>query len=268
MAQKLIKSYVFTPGAAGVGSVVVPGKVSIEDLLLVTNVTRNVIIYNFGGPEFIGTTVVYTAGDNVLFNNLLQKEAGYTTITLSYNTSLHSSTDKIQVFVEDSKDGTKIRPWAFGTDAIERIRVANPQSMIDADFEYGLQPTKWAGYGTIRGYPSTYELPGIDLTVSAVTTDYNVTSGTNSLITVTFTADHNLSAGQVICLSSLNPAIVGFSRATGNFIINSVPTTSSLTYFAKGIVGTVNGQSLFIPDTLARRGALYSSAEVVVKDAT
>ena len=268
MAKKLIKSYIFTPGAAGVGTIVVPGKISIEDLLLVTNVSRNVIIYSFGSPEFIGTTVVYTAADNVLFNNLLQKEAGYTTITLAANTSLHSTTDKIQVFVEDSKDGVKIRPWAFGTDAIERMRVSNPQSMIDADFEYGLQPTKWAGYGTIRGYPSTYELPGIDLTVSSITTDYNATSGTNSLITVTFTADHGLLAGQVICLSSLNPAIVGYSRAAGNFIINSVPTTSSLTYFAKGLVGTVNGQNLYITDTLAKRGALYSSAEVVVKDAS
>jgi len=268
MAKKLIKSYVFTPGAAGVGSVVIPGKVSIEDLLLVTNVTRNVIIYNFGAPEFIGTTVVYTAADTALFTNLLQKEAGYTTITLAYNTSTHSATDKLQVFVEDSKDGVKIRPWAFGTDAIERIRVANPQSMIDADFEYGLQPTKWAGYGTIRGYPSTYELPGIDLTVTTVTTDFNATSSTNSVITATFDSAHGMVAGQVICMTSLNPAVVGFSRAAGNFIINSVPSSTSVTYFAKGIVGTFNGQNLFITSTLAKRGALYSVSEIVVKDAT
>lgn len=268
MAKKLVKSYVFTPGGAGVGTVILPGKVSIEDLLLVTNVSRNVIIYSFGSPEFIGTTVVYTAGGHSAFPNLLQKEAGYTTITLAYNTSTHSTSDKIQVFVEDTQNGVKIRPWSFGTDAIERMRVSNPQSMIDADFEYGLQPTKWAGYGTIRGYPSTYELPGIDLTVTSITTDYNVTSGTNSLITVTFSDVHNLLAGQVIAISSLNPGVIGYSRATGNFIINSIPSSTTLTYFAKGLVGTFNGQSLYIADTLAKRGAIYSAAEVVVKDAT
>lgn len=268
MAKKLIKFYAFTPGAAGVGTVLLPGKYSLEDLLLVTNVTRNVIIYSFGSPEFIGTTVTYTAGEHSAFPNLLQKEAGYTTITFAYDTSLQSATDKLQIFVEDTQDGVKFRPWDFGTDAIERMRVSNPQSMIDADFEYGLQPTKWAGYGTIRGYPSTYELPGIDLTVTAVTTDYNVTSSTNSLITVTFDAAHGISIGQVICISSLNPAIVGYSRAVGNFVVNSIPSSTSVTYFAKGTVGTVNGQSLFITSTLAKRGALYSVSEIVVKDAS
>ena len=36
----------------------------------------------------------------------------------------------------------KVRPYDFGTDAIERQRVALGQSIIDADFEYGLQSTK------------------------------------------------------------------------------------------------------------------------------
>jgi hypothetical protein len=267
MAKKLLKLYAFTPGVGGVGNILLPGKFSLEDLLLITNVTKNAIIYNFGSPEFIGTTAVYTAGEHSAFPNLLQKEAGFTTITLAYDTSTHSATDKIQIFIEDTQDGVKIRPWDFGTDAIERMRVSNPQSMIDADFEYGLQPTKWAGYGTIRGYPSTYELPGIDLTVTAVTSDYNATSSTNSVITVTFDAAHGISVGQVIGISSLSPAVTGFSRAAGNFIVNSVPSSTTITYFARGIVGTFNGQSLFITSTLAKRGALYSVSEIVVKDA-
>ena len=40
------------------------------------------------------------------------------------------------MFVEDKVIRT--RPFDFGTDAIERMRVAS-QSMLDADFEYGLQ---------------------------------------------------------------------------------------------------------------------------------
>ena len=268
MAKKLLKTYSFAPGNAGVGYIKVPGKYTLEDLLLVTNVTDNQIIYNFGSTEFTGTSLVYTAAATPEFPNLLQEEAGYTTITLAANTVTQSSSDKIQIFVEDAQDGVKIRPWAFGTDAIERMRVANPQSLIDADFEYGLQPTKWAGYGTIRGYPSTYELPGIDLTLTAITTDYTSTSGSNSLITCTFDAAHGLSVGQVIAISGLNNAILGYSRAVGNFVINSVPSGTTLTYFAKGLVGTVNGQSLFTDFTLAKRGALYASSEINVKDAS
>lgn len=268
MAKKLIKDYVYTPGAAGVGTIVIPGRIELEELLLITNVTRNVIIYNFGAIDYAGTTVTFTAGAHSSFPNLLQRDSGYTTITLSINTTGHATTDSIQLFVEDNYNGLKIRPWSFGTDAIERMRVSNPQSMIDADFEYGLQPTKWAGYGTIRGYPSAYELPGIDLIVTAVTTDYLVTSASTSLITVTFSSAHNLTAGQVVNLSALNKGIVGYSRATGNFIINSIPSSTTLTYFAKGVVGSASGQSLYTDETVARRGALYSSSEIIVKNAT
>lgn len=73
MAKKLVKFYAFTPGSGGVGNILLPGKHSLEDLLLITNVTKNAIIYSFGSPEFIGTTVTYTAGEHSAFPNLLQK---------------------------------------------------------------------------------------------------------------------------------------------------------------------------------------------------
>ena len=47
----------------------------------------------------------------------------------------------------------ELDPFDFGTDAIERMRIAPPLSMLDADFEYGLQPTKWSAIGMMRGYP-------------------------------------------------------------------------------------------------------------------
>lgn len=264
----MIKDYVFTPGAAGAGTVKIPGRYTLDQLLLITNVTDNVIIYNFGSDSFAGTLTSFTAQDDLTnFPNLTQRDIGYTTITIGFNTVSMSSTDNLQIFVEDNDSSVKIKPWNFGTDAIERMRVSNPESLIDADFEYGLQPTKWAGYGTTRGYPSVYDLPGIDLFVSAITTDFTTTSTTNSLITVTFTTVHGLTAGQVINISGLNKGITNFSAADGNFIINTAPTTSSITYFARGVVGTANGQSLLTSVTLAKRGAIYSGATVPVTSA-
>ena len=73
------------------------------------------------------------------------------------------------LFLEQNE--LKVRPYDFGTDALERMRVGLPQAMIDADFEYGLQPTKWQAIATQRGYPSTYEVSATDVQVVSVTTD-------------------------------------------------------------------------------------------------
>lgn len=271
MAKKLIDQYVFTPGAAGVGTIRIPGKYTLEHILLITNTTDNIIIYNFADAAYTGTTATFTTANLAnVFPAILQATGGYTTITLAFSTATMSASDRLQIYVDEpvSDGATTIRPWTFGTDAIERMRVSNPESLIDADFEYGLQPTKWAGYGTVRGYPSTYDLPGVDLTVTALTTDFTTTSTTNSLITITFSAAHGLAAGGVVNVSSLNKAITNFSAADGNFIVFSAPNTTQVTYFARGVVGTASGQSLFTSTTVVKRGAIYSGASIPVTSAT
>lgn len=265
MAKNQIREYVFAPGAAGVGTVVVPGRLSLESLQLITNVTSNTIIYNFADPASAGTSVTFSAANSAAFPTITQRADGFTTITLAVSTAGQNANDRLQIFIETPD--VSFRPYQFGTDAIERMRVSNPQSLIDADFEYGLQPTKWAGFGTVRGYPSAYDFPGVDLIVSNVTTNFTTTSTSNSLITVTFTTTHGLSAGQVVNLINLNKSIAGFSRADGNFIINTTPTTSSITYLARGVVGTANGQSLFTTQTIVKRGAFYSGSAIPVTSA-
>ena len=268
MGKKLITDYVFTPDSAGAGTIRIPGRFTLEKFLVITNVTRNKVIYNFASAEYFGTTATFVTGnDSVNFPTIADRHDGYTVLTLAVSTSTHNAADRLQIFVEDTEKHVQIKPWDFGTDAIERMRVSNPESLIDADFEYGLQPTKWAGYGTVRGYPSAYELPGVDLTTTAVTTDFQTTSTTNSLITITTSAAHGVTAGQVINISGLNPGTTGFSRADGTFIVNSAPTTTTLTYFARGVVGTANGQSLLTDATTTKRGALYSAASIPVASA-
>tara|TARA_R110000868_G_scaffold14088_5_gene65880 strand:+ start:2494 stop:5409 length:2916 start_codon:yes stop_codon:yes gene_type:complete len=270
MAKKRIKQYVFTPGSAGSGTIIFPGNYDIDDLLVITNTTDNVIIYNFADGAYAGSTTAFTVGEyGTELPSISYKEDGYTTVTLAANTSTMSSTDKLLIYVEGKEhQALAIKPWGFGTDAIDRIRVSNPMSLIDADFEYGLQPTKWAGYGTVRGYPSSYELPGIDLEVSTITTDYTTTSSTNSLITIVFTATHSMSAGGVVGVSGLDSGVTGFGRADGNFIIFDVVNTTTIRYFARGIVGPSDGTSLYTDETLAKRGAFYDSASIPVNSIT
>ena len=155
MAKRLKQEYYFTPGVAGSSYVDIPGTYTLDRLLLITNVTDNIILYNFGDTAFAGTTTVVYNTETTDMPKILAAEDGWTRITLQYNTSAMSANDKLQIFVEEeSSHGQVIRPYDFGTDAIERMRVSNPESLIDADFEYGLQPTKWAGFGTVKGYPS------------------------------------------------------------------------------------------------------------------
>lgn len=150
-----------------------------------------------------------------------------------------------------------VRPFDFGTDAIERMRVSNPKSMIDADFEYGLQPTKWASYGLNRLSPSIFELQSNDLIVTAATTDWNTTSTTNSLITLTVTGTSTgISANTPIHVGGTSNSIAGNGGADGGFLVVSSTTgasTTTITYRAKNVIGTSNGQSLFRDGMILRR---------------
>ena len=269
MAKQLIRDYVFTPGTAGNGTIEVPCRYNLDKLLLITNVTDNQIIYNFADPIFAGTQAAFTKGNSTNFPTVDTLHSGFTTITLAIDTSSMSASDDLQIYAEPQVDyGQTVRPYQFGTDAIERQRVSMPQSLIDADFEYGLQPTKWAGYGTIKGYPSTFDEPGVDLTVNTITTDFQTTSSTNSLITLNFTdSAHDLSVGDVINVSGLNSGTAGFSRADGSFIIDSIPDSSTVTYFARGTVGTSDGDSLKTEESIGRRGGLYRNASIPVASA-
>ena len=53
MARKVVLDtyYTFTPGASGVGSVVINKAIPRERLILITNVSSNQVIYNFSDPN-------------------------------------------------------------------------------------------------------------------------------------------------------------------------------------------------------------------------
>jgi hypothetical protein len=255
MARQLVEKYIFTPGAANEGTVKFPGKVDETQLLIITNKTTQENIYALGDPTRSGS-LVYDSEDNDTF---FSEQDGVTTVTLSKDTSAMLSTHKIAVYTDAPKQvGNIIRPYAFGVDAVERMRVSSPQSLIDADFEYGLQTTKWQNYADIRGVPGIYEKPGLDIFLSNVTTD----GASPSLITVTTSVDHGLLANDAVIVYGLGNTSTS-ARAEGAFVINSVPTTTTFTYFAKGIVGT-SGLSLFTGITYARRGGFYDGSSLPI----
>lgn len=184
MARQQQKDYKFTPGGAGVGTVKIPGNYEIADILTILNATDQTFIYNFADPD-LGAVVTFAKTADPDFPTA---QDGVTTITLTASTSTMSANDSLAIYIET--ESQYIRPWPFGTDAVERMRVSNPQSLIDADFEYGLQNTKWQSISLNNDVPSIYELPGSELTIdtgSYVTFlgDGTVSSAGDTTITLT-----------------------------------------------------------------------------------
>jgi hypothetical protein len=267
MARQLIEKYVFTPGTANSGTLLVPGKVDLTQVLIIANKTNQVNMYAIGDPTKNGTAVYYPSdttftpqpsGYNYTMPSTTSEQVGTTLITFAADTSTFLSSDKIAVYTDAPKQlGNIIRPYAFGVDAIERMRVSEPQNMIDADFEYGLQPTKWLNYSDIRNLPAIFEKPGLDLFMTNITSD----GGNPSIMTVTCSQAHGLSIGQPVIVFGLSNAS-NYARAEGSFVIQSV-TSTTFTYYAKGIVGT-NGTSAYQGSSYARRGGFYAGSLVPV----
>ena len=255
--------------STSVSTIKIQGKVELDQILLISNTTKSEVLYNFtnvnsgGFVEFISTETSIDPD----FPKYLQTTDTITVIKLNYDTSSHSSTDDIQIFVEFIENGKSVvttRPFNFGTDAIERPRSAMPVSMLDADFEYGLQPTKWAAIGTLRGYPSIYEIPGTDTSVLTVVTDASAgTEGVGqSLITVTTVAPHGFIAGTPVTIKALEDSVPGAARAEGSFVIVETPTSNTFTYYAKSKVGSVNPTTISTTYTQLREAGFYTGASI------
>jgi hypothetical protein len=147
---------------------------------------------------------------------------------------------------------TVTRPFDFGTDAIERQRVSLGQSIIDADFEYGLQATKWQTYQEIRKIPSFYEIPGTDIAVTSVTSD----NATPSVITVTIPS-LTVPTGSVISITGLANPQRNADRAEGFFLVKAGGTgVTSFTYEARGNVLSTTISTAY---TVLRRGGVYTN---------
>jgi hypothetical protein len=110
-------------------------------------------------------------------------------------------------------------------DPVTKLRVSNPENLIDTDFEYGLQPTKWETVELINNTPSFFSKSG-DTTIPgivAITTN----AGTRE-ITVVTALDHNLAAGIPIQVTGTKSI-----TADGSYIINSIPNATTFTYLCK-----------------------------------
>jgi hypothetical protein len=148
------------------------------------------------------------------------------------------------------------RPYDFGTDAIERQRVSAGQSLIDADFEYGLQATKWQTFSEIRKYPSFFEIPGSDIVVTGISAD----TSTPATITVSTAATTPTIpvVGSIITVQGVGAGNYS-DRVQGSFIVTASISGTSFSYQAKGAV-LPTGTNIITSYTVVRKGGYYNAS--------
>jgi hypothetical protein len=110
-------------------------------------------------------------------------------------------------------------------DPVTKFRVSQPENLIDTDFEYGLQPTKWETVELINNIPSFFSKSG-DTTIPNIESIATIVGSRE--VTVKTSLDHGLAAGIPINVSGTREI-----TADGSYIINSIPNPRTFTYLAR-----------------------------------
>jgi hypothetical protein len=229
MARTRIYNYVFTPGGAGSGTVKLPGRVYLGDLLLITNSVTGTILYNFSDPTK-GGVISFSGTDTSL------TDEGATTLTLDVSTTGQSSSDALQIFVEAATLSTS--PSETFQDPVQKLRVSTPQSIIDTDFEYGIQAIKWEFLGLNNNTPAYYvrtsDSPLIvsDMGAGELINPTGLVGAGTTTVTVSIASARNVPTGSTVYIFNTSA-----TAANGVFtVLSGGPSVTSFTYTATATV--------------------------------
>jgi hypothetical protein len=235
MAKNLVRNYTFNASAK---TVAFSGNYTLNQLLLITNTTRNIIIYNFADAN-LGATRSYNSATDT------------TTLTLTYNTApAMANADTLQIYVDDLYN--EIRPDPVLLDPVDKQRVSTPQSLIDTDFEYSAQITKWENLVMTNNRPFAFAVPTQIPFVSSITMNTN-----SRVVTIVLSSGVAPTNGTPITVQDTYLII-----ANGNYLIETGGGTNTFTYTARA-TNTTTITSIFDPNkTNIFRGQLYSGANI------
>jgi hypothetical protein len=152
------------------------------------------------------------------------------------------STHSLSIVVDEPAE--LFAPDETFQDPVGKIRVSTPQALIDTDFEYGLQPTKWETLTLINMRPSFFVNTQSPITVSNIT----IIGGTSTVNVVTTSPPP---VGTPVMLQDTL-----FSSANGPFIVDSV--------FPAGQAFQVNARSIYTAVASGAVGPIYNSALTAV----
>lgn len=238
MARKVLLETTYTFNASA-KTVTIPRAIPRERLILITNVTTNQVIYNFSDPNLRATSYTVSGTPN----------ANTTTIILNYNTTSMSNSDKLQFTYDEP--GETFTPSETYTDPVNKLRVSQPQALIDTDFEYGTQTTKWENLALVNNRPFVFQNPTQVPNITGIALSTNTRA-----VVVTTSVAHGLTVG-----TSISVQDTYLSIANGNFIITAT-TSTTFTYQAKDVNSTAVTALFDSGKTAIYTGSLFTGAAI------
>jgi hypothetical protein len=214
------------------------------------------------GMPLQGNTVDFTDGVSSIYLDV-PATATATNVSLTYtdasyvtrisnipvDTSAYSTSDRLLI-ITDSEPAPLVSFRDFLIDPVGRLRISTPQSLIDTDFEYGPQPTKWQTLSLINNQFSSYGR-NTDATLSAniATLQGNGTA----IVSATTSTAHGLVEGQPI-------QVVGTTdeQANGQFLVSLINSTT----FRYVGLGTVSSGSILQNGVGIVPGAFFTGANM------
>jgi len=237
MAKKLVNHYKINRAD---NTISIKDRIKPNRLLLITEVDTNNIVYNFAVS---GSGITSHSFDNDTEYTVLNIQKNLTTMGIDSGSNL-------QIFIE--KDYSETTFDETYVDPVSKLRVSQPENLIDTDFEYGLQSTKWETVELSNNVPSYY----ISDADSGVTDIVQITSKAGSdVITVQTVDAYRLVQGTPIDVRGLSS-----QTAEGKYLIQSVVNETQFTYKARatqGLSGRLDGTY-----TIITPGQFYAGSQI------
>jgi hypothetical protein len=248
MARKLIYGNEILGFTPSTGIITARGYVPTSKLLLVNNSTNNTTLFNFSDPDTLAVCTYNSSSDT-------------TTIDLSYapylNVGTLSSTDDLQIYYE--REEVNFAPVDSLLDPVSKFRVSEPESLIDTDFEYSIQQTKWETVKLTNNIPTSFSLAATTndpVVVATASVDAN-----SDIVNVVTAEDHGLVAGSVV-------ETTGFTDPSyeGTFVVTKVNTNRDFNYKVR--FKSSSKKELSTIYSLVYPGAFYTGSGINILDIT
>ena len=146
-----------------------------------------------------------------------------------------------------------IAPSETLQDPVGKLRVSNPQALIDTDFEYSTQSTKWESLNLLNNRPSAFYDAAIPLVVTAV-------NGAGTRVVTVATTTPPAAGTPVFIQNTTNPL------ANGWFLVDTVSAGVNFTYVA---TNTISAGTIFdATKTYVFSGSFYTGSGIPLTGTT
>jgi len=135
----------------------------------------------------------------------------------------------------ESQLRTQTAQFSGAYDPVDKLRVSTPQALIDTDFEYGTQPTKWESIALQQNRQSMYYIPQSPLVIDNSASSRGIQGAGTTTLVIFMANTTGFSVGTPIYVqNAVDP------NANGWWYVNTVTASTSVTVTCTNVVASGN----------------------------